>query len=114
HFTLDKNLSDFRDHRLSADPTELAELVRRVRAVAVMLGVSGKRVMPCEAGSVAAVRRGVYAARDLAAGAVPTLADLVFLRPRAGLSPADFDRLAGKRLARPVKTGEPLSADAFV
>lgn len=114
HFTLDKNLSDFRDHRLSANPAELAELVRRVRAVADMLGVSGKRVMPCEVSSVAAVRRGVYAARDLAVGAVPTSADLVFLRPRIGLSPADFDRLAGRRLARPIKAGEPLSADAFV
>ena len=31
HFTLDHDLSSFRDHKLSADPAELRELVRRVR-----------------------------------------------------------------------------------
>ena len=38
HFTLDKNYSSFRDHSLSAEPEELAELVRFSKSVDVSLG----------------------------------------------------------------------------
>ena len=31
HFTLDKNFSSFRDHQLSADPTEMKQLVNFFR-----------------------------------------------------------------------------------
>src|SRR5262249_14207229 len=79
HFTLDKTLSDFRDHQLSADPADLAELVRRIRLIEAMHGRPEKRVMDAEQAAVAAVRRGVYAARDLAAGTPLALADLSFL-----------------------------------
>ena len=30
HFTLDKNFSKFRDHKLSADPRELNQLVKKI------------------------------------------------------------------------------------
>ena len=42
HFTLDKNYSDFRDHQLSADPTDLKELVTHIRELEKMLG-SGEK-----------------------------------------------------------------------
>ena len=38
HFTIDKNYSEFRDHQLSADPKDLADLVRRIREVETALG----------------------------------------------------------------------------
>lgn len=57
HFTLDKNLSDFRDHQLAVNPAELAELVRRVREVETMLGEPGQEISPIEEPVVAAVRR---------------------------------------------------------
>ena len=37
HFTLDKNLSDFRDHKLSADPKEFKEMVRIIRNIEILL-----------------------------------------------------------------------------
>src|SRR5215475_14238759 len=81
HFTLDKNYSSFRDHQLSADPSELAELVRRIRVMNEMRGRPEKRVMEVEQPALQAVRRGAYAARDLAAGAALTAADVDYLRP---------------------------------
>jgi N-acetylneuraminate synthase/N,N'-diacetyllegionaminate synthase len=113
HFTLDKNLSDFRDHKLSADPDDLAELVRRIRLVEEMRGRAEKRVMAAEEAAVAAVRRGAYAARDLAAGATLRAEDLAYLRPRAGLSPGEADRRLGARLTRPLKAGEALTHEHF-
>ncbi len=65
HFTLDKNQSDFHDHKLSADPADLGELVRRVREAEILLGAGRKTVRPCEEAVSARVRRGIAASRDL-------------------------------------------------
>jgi N-acetylneuraminate synthase/N,N'-diacetyllegionaminate synthase len=54
HFTLSKTLSDFRDHQLSAEPAELAELVRRVKNARAALGDGVKRLLPVEEGVAAA------------------------------------------------------------
>ena len=108
HFTLDKNQSDFHDHKLSADPAEFAELVRRVREAELLMGAGGKRVLPCEAAVRQRVRRGIAAARDLAAGPIIAAADLGWVRPRAGLAPGSEDELIGRRLAVAVPRGAPI------
>ena len=38
HFTLNKNLSSFRDHKLSATPEEMKTLTTYVKTINVMLG----------------------------------------------------------------------------
>lgn len=104
HFTLDKAQSDFRDHALSADPDEFARIAQLVRTFDAMLG-SGLRAAPLpDAATRAAARRSIVAARDLAAGTVLALADLDFVRPSEGVSPAHVDEFVGRRLRRPVKT----------
>ena len=113
HFTLDKRFSDFRDHQLSADPSELAELVRRIKGAQELMGCSGRHAAAAEAGSSSLVRRGVYAVRNLAAGTPVSASDISYLRPRVGLSPADVDRCLGIPLTKPVKAGEPLTAEHF-
>jgi sialic acid synthase SpsE len=106
HFTLDKQLSDFRDHQLSADPPELADLVRRVRAVETLLGRREKRIQPSEAPLAEAIRRSVAAAADLPAGHRLRRDDLLWLRPATGVRPGDEARLVGRALTRDVARGE--------
>jgi N-acetylneuraminate synthase/N,N'-diacetyllegionaminate synthase len=113
HFTLDKNFSSFRDHQLSADPAELAELVERIRLMNELRGRPEKRVMEAEQPALKTVRRGAYASRDLAAGATLAAADVDYLRPRAGLSPAEIEQHIGSRLTRAVSKGEALTAAHF-
>jgi N-acetylneuraminate synthase/N,N'-diacetyllegionaminate synthase len=106
HFTLDKNQSDFRDHQLSADPAELAELVRRVKQAQVLLGAGEKRLLPCEDEVAPRVRRSIVAGRDLGAGTVLRREDLSWVRPGGGLAPGQEARVLGRRLARAVGKGE--------
>lgn len=106
HFTLDKAHSDFRDHRLSADPDELTRLVRRVRRAEVLLGPGVKRPMACEAGCAVEARRSAAAGRDLAAGTVLADGDIDWLRPGGGIGPSAVDGLVGRRLTRPLARGE--------
>jgi sialic acid synthase SpsE len=108
HFTLSHDYSDFRDHQLSADPGELADLVTRVRRAETMIGVPRSGILPTEEAVAAAARRSIVAACDLSAGHALTEKDLNWLRPGDGLPPGHEKELLGHVLARDVARGEPL------
>lgn len=100
HFTISKTHSDFRDHQLSADPAELAELVRRTRLAETLLGDGGQAAPGLRGGRA---RRG---AGPRWPGATrppgpswpwPTWTGC----GRAGLSPARSEELVGRRLRSP-------------
>ena len=108
HFTLDKEYSDFRDHQLSADPTEMAHLVRRIADVRSLLGTGEKLPQEIERGAETQVRRSIVAGADLPAGHRVRLEDLTWIRPAVGLPPGEEARIVGKRLRRAVAFGEPI------
>lgn len=110
HFTLRHDFSEFRDHRLSADPRELCELAQRLGDLDEILGSPREGVLSEEAEIVSGARRALAAARDLPAGHTLAEADLTWLRPRAdGIPPAEEATLIGRRLLRAVGAGEPLA-----
>ena len=110
HFTLDKAYSDFRDHALSSDPAELAELVLRIREAELLLGSPGKVVRPSESAAEVAIRRSVVAGRAMPVGHVVTFDDLLWQRPGGGIQPGDEGVLVGRTLLRDVPAGERLCA----
>ena len=113
HFTIDKNHSDFRDHKLSADPEEMRELCSRVADVNLMLGNGLKREMPCEAPLITAAKRSVAAARDLPEGTVLSAADITWLRPGGGIPPGGETAVIGLPLRRAVQAGDILQLEDF-
>lgn len=108
HLTLDKTLPG-PDHAASLEPAEFAELVRQIRLVESALGDGVKRAAPCERKNIPAARRSLVAARDLPAGRVLEEGDIAAKRPGAGISPAEIDRLLGRRLKSALRRDEPFS-----
>lgn len=108
HFTLSKTQSAFRDHQLSAEPAELREMVDRIRVINAMLGDGIKRVMAGEEAVAQAARRSVCAARDLAAGHVLGVTDMICLRPAGGIAPDRMASLIGRKVGAAMKAGQPL------
>lgn len=106
HFTLSKTQSEFRDHALSADPSELAALVTQIRLAQKLLGTGEKTPRPSEAATTAAARRSIVARTALPAGHVLTDADMDWLRPGGGLHPGQENLLVGRRTACAVKQGQ--------
>ena len=109
HFTLDKNLSDFRDHQLSADPGEFAQLVQKIR----------NKEYPRDEDSFndpqvfedqIELHRSIVAAEDLRPGSILQEKDLDWVRPGGGLRPGEEKRLVGKTLAREIFKGEMILA----
>ena len=103
HFTLDKNYSDFRDHQLSADPTDMKELVTHIRELESMLGSGQKAPQPNELVMQEPLRRSAAAAKDLKKGTVVSESDLIWVRPGSGVTWEHRDNLLGKKLNRDCK-----------
>lgn len=106
HFTLDKDFSEFRDHQLSADPTEMRELVKKIKSIIPMLGKEDKQAQDSESGMLTLIRRSIASAKDLPKGHALRFEDLTWIRPAGGFNPGDEDRLIGKTLQRDVAFGE--------
>ncbi|MGJ4932270.1 N-acetylneuraminate synthase family protein [Bradyrhizobium sp. HKCCYLS2038] len=100
HFTLDKNLSAFRDHALSAAPEEFAQLATICRAYERILGDGSRDGELADAATRDVARRGIVTRRAIAAGETITVADLDFVRPAKGFQPTELDRVVGKRTSK--------------
>lgn len=108
HFTLSKSFSDFRDHQLSADPSEMRELVQKVKLVSSMLGEYGKGIQVCESSSIHAMRRSIVSSKKLKRGHQLEWSDLTWIRPAIGIPPGQEQRFLGRRLVQDVGFGQPL------
>jgi len=113
HFTLDKNLSTFRDHQLSADVAEMRSLVSAVRQAEAMLGDGVKMPQPSEEGGRSAMRRSAYAMCDIKPGAVLHVDDVQWLRPERGVPAAEADSLVARRAACMIELGAPIQTQAL-
>lgn len=106
HVTDRREGREFRDHALSFEPAELSALIGCVRRLTSALGTLGKEVQESERAIRAAIRKGVVAAHDLAAGAVLTREDLMYARPATEFAAAELPQLIGKRLVTAVQRGQ--------
>ena len=98
---------DVIDAAVSASPAALARIIATAAATRAMLGDGVRRAQPAERPNHAGSRRGLYAARDIAAGDIIAEADLVALRPEHGV-PADCWRgLAGTVARRAIAAFTP-------
>lgn len=104
HFTLDCSLPG-PDHKASLEPKDLAEMVRSIRRVEVLLGAGQKQPSEAELAVAKIVRRSVVAARDLKAGEVITTDMVLLRRPGTGIEPARLGEVIGRKLTRGVKDG---------
>jgi N,N'-diacetyllegionaminate synthase len=110
HFTLDCSLPG-PDHKASLEPDDLAEMVRGIRRVEVLLGSGRKQPNEAEKAVAKIVRRSVVAARDLKAGETLSSELLLLRRPGTGIEPARLGEMIGRTLVRDVKEGTLLAWD---
>ena len=94
------------DRAVSSTPLEFAAIVAAMAETRLALGDGVKACRPAERANRTASRRGLYAARPLAAGETLTANDIAVLRPSTALAPADIGRLVGAALTRSLAAGE--------
>ena len=111
HFTMDKNFSDFPDHKLSADPEDLRLLVKKVENFQKMYGSGAKVLQTSEQEFTQTFRRSISLIRDKKQGDILTAEDLTWLRPGSGIKPGNEKEVIGKKMVCNGKAGEHLTFD---
>ena len=112
HFTL-RRADGGIDSAFSLEPAELKLLVEETERAHQALGTVQLCVQASEEKS-RVFKRSIYVARPIAEGEVFTTENLRVIRPGDGLLPRHWDVVLGRRAARPLAAGTPLSWDALL
>lgn len=96
HFTLDRSLPGD-EHYLSADPPQLAALVRNIRTIEKALGNATFGVLSSEEAARRYARRSIVSAAFIPRGTVITPDLLIMKRPGTGIPPSEVKLLVGRR-----------------
>lgn len=107
HFTLSRN-DKGPDSAFSLEPEELIHLTEQTRKAWMALGSPGYSLREAEKENKV-FRRSLYFVKDLKKGDIINTHCIRRIRPGFGLPPKYFDELIGKRLARDVVRGNPVS-----
>ncbi len=96
HFTIDKNYSNFRDHKLSADPREMTELVSSIERIEKIMGTGKKVLQKSEKFEIGSVRRKAVAKMRILKGEKISHDNIKWVRSELGLENCYEKKLLGK------------------
>jgi N-acetylneuraminate synthase len=97
------------DAHFSLEPHEFEAMVHDIREAEASLG--NVHYGTEEGGESRAYRRSLFVVDDVPEGALLTEANVRSIRPADGLAPKELRRVLGRRAARDIPRGTPLSWD---
>ena len=111
HFTIDNNYSNFRDHQLSVNPSNLKNLVKKVRIAEQYLGKLSSDISNEERKSIEGSRRSIVTIKNLKKGHTIEIQDIDWVRPGSGLSVGSENLLIGKKINKNISEGSLISLE---
>jgi sialic acid synthase SpsE len=106
HFTLDKNFSNFRDHKISANPKEMKNMVNQIRKVELLMGNEKKEIQNSEKKNLKSMRRSIVAKKNIYKGEKIRLDDISWIRMYGGISPGNENKIINKKSLINIVAGE--------
>lgn len=103
HFTINKNFSKFRDHKLSADFIEMKTIVSSIRKIENQLGKFDKKTTMVEKKIQKKIRRGIYAKENLKKNQIINEKNIEFFRGSENVDYKYFNNFLGKKLTKNIK-----------
>jgi N-acetylneuraminate synthase/N,N'-diacetyllegionaminate synthase len=114
HFTLDRTLPG-PDHAASLEPQELKAMVRAIRNIELAVSGSGiKEPSESEIKNILIGRKSLHLARNVEAGEICKVEDLIALRPGNGICPMAIDTLIGKHYTKKIEAFTQLKSTDLV
>ena len=107
HFTLNKKMRG-PDHKLSANPKQMKQLINNIRKIEQILGDGEKKTQNSEKEGLISIRRSIIANRDLVKGTKLTSDMIKIARPAKGIEPRFFDEIIGKYIKRKISKNSPI------
>lgn len=112
HFTLSRADGGV-DSTFSMEPSEMRTLVEESERAFQALGIVQTTVQAIEEKS-RLFKRSIYVAKDIEPGEQLSQDNLRIIRPALGLAPREWNLVIGKKAARLLKAGTPLTTGDFV
>ena len=81
HFTLDNNFSNFRDHSISLNPSDMKKMVEKLKETHDLIGKYNKIPTASELKNKRFMRRSIYAKKDILKNNNFDFSNLKFVRP---------------------------------
>tara|TARA_B100001057_G_scaffold499945_1_gene612646 strand:- start:118 stop:1125 length:1008 start_codon:yes stop_codon:yes gene_type:complete len=97
HFTINKNYSKFRDHKLSANPREFKLMVKLIRNIEIILKAEGNKKNNVIDKNID-YRRSARYSRNIKSGAKINEKSIKWVRPGNGIKNIDIKKIIGKKL----------------
>lgn len=114
HITLEKNVKNAQDWKVSCMPDEFVEFVASVRRLEDALGDGKFRLTEGEKKSLQWARKSIVAAKDLSKNDIIKRGDVLFKRPGTGISPSKVDDILGTRAKTFIKKDSIISEGMIV
>ena len=112
HFTLNKKMKG-PDHKASADPKELRELVKNIRITEIILGSNEKKIQKEEKEMLKISKKGLYYSENLKSGVKITRKNILNIRPENKYTSFDLNQVLGKKLKKNVLKFQSLNKNQF-
>lgn len=80
HFTLSNDFSNFRDHKLSLNPSDMKKMVSQIRDIEIMMGKYQKKISKNEKKMTNFVRRSIFVNKTIKKNELFTKDNILFLR----------------------------------
>lgn len=112
HFTLDKNMPGW-DHKVSANPEEMAAICTDTKRVYQALGTTRISVQE-QPDRIESFRRSIVTTRAIKAGEVLKREDLDFKRPATGIAPEHLEMVIGRTAKTDLDSDKPFSFSNLV
>jgi N-acetylneuraminate synthase/N,N'-diacetyllegionaminate synthase len=106
HITIDRDVPNAQDWKVSCDPSNFARFVADIRAIEQARGGGPKVLTEYEQRSILWARKSLTAAVDIPAGATITENMLIAQRPGSGMPASRLSELLGRQAAGPIACGE--------
>lgn len=103
HFTINNNYSNFRDHKISSDPTQFKELSNKVRLYEKFLGARKFKTLPDKQSKL--IKRSIILKKDLKKGSIIKKNDIAWIRPGTGEKPGSEKIFIGKKIKLNIASG---------
>jgi N-acetylneuraminate synthase/N,N'-diacetyllegionaminate synthase len=112
HFTLDNNMKG-PDHRFSANPLELKNIVKEIREVEKALGKSKLEPTIKEIKMRKICHRSIVALKNITKDEILTEDNITVKRPGTGLPPKHIKDVIGKKAKKDIKKNELISLEGI-
>jgi|TARA_Y100000031_G_scaffold132475_1_gene153587 N-acetylneuraminate synthase/N,N'-diacetyllegionaminate synthase len=105
HITMDFNIPDAQDWKVSCGPGDFPIMVKQIREIEAGLGTGMKAPCKDELLSLEWARKSLVATADIMQGDVITTEKLCAKRPGIGIEPAEMGKIVGKRAKVNIEAG---------